>query len=224
MQKTILCYGDSNTWGCVPVSVRESAQPPKRYNSQIRWPRVLQKHLGEGYYVVEEGLNGRTTNLNYHIPPDRNGKTYLPACLYTHAPIDLVLLALGGNDLKLYYGRTPEDICHGMEELIDLIQASSYGRDMRSPPAILLAIQHPPLPLAEHMLDENGICLFRDSIQRASKLAILYRELADRKNCHVLDLTEAGIPSEIDGLHLDEKGHKRVAEAAHKKILEIFHS
>ena len=222
MQKNILCYGDSNTWGCIPVSVREGGRPPQRYSSQIRWPRLLQKSLGEGYYVVEEGLNGRTTNLNYHIPPDRNGKTYLPACLYTHAPIDLVVLALGGNDLKLYYGRQPEDIRDGMAELIDLIQATSYGHDLRTSPDILLAIQPPPLPVAEHMVDENGICLFKDSISRAKKLATLYRHLAEKKKCHILDLSEAGIPSEIDGLHLDEKGHKLVAQAAYKKILEIF--
>jgi len=224
MPKTILCYGDSNTWGYVPVQIRGKDQPAERYGSDRRWPGILQTSLGDTFKVVEEGLNGRTTNLNYHIPPDRNGKTFLPVCLYSHAPLDLVLFALGGNDLKLYYGRQPEDICAGMAELIDLVQASAYGHDMRSPPPVLLAIQAAPLPFAEQTVDENGICLFKDSIRRAQRLATLYCQLAAEKHCHTVDLTTASTPSDIDGLHLDEAGHRRVADAVYKKILEIFPS
>ena len=220
MQKTILCYGDSNTWGYVPVSERN--QPVQRYGSEVRWPRLLQKALGNDFYVIEEGLNGRTTNLNYHIPPDRNGKTYLPSCLYSHAPLDLVVFALGGNDLKIYYGRQPEDIAAGMAELIDIVQASPYGSDMVKPPEVLLVVQGAPLPVAEHIVDENGICLFRNSIVRAKKLGVLYHALAAEKNCHVVDCSDSVGPSPVDGLHLDETGHLQVAEQMTKKISEIF--
>ena len=56
--KSILCYGDSNTWGCVPLRERSGlcAFPLTK-----RWPGVLRRELGDGYWVVEEGLNGRTT-------------------------------------------------------------------------------------------------------------------------------------------------------------------
>ncbi|MBC7238193.1 MAG: hypothetical protein H5T69_20305, partial [Chloroflexi bacterium] len=50
----ILCFGDSNTWGYSPHS-------KTRYPEEIRWPCVLQRELGEGYHVIAEGLNGRTT-------------------------------------------------------------------------------------------------------------------------------------------------------------------
>jgi len=56
--KTILCYGDSNTWGCIPLT---GAQPPRRYVPAQRWPGVLRRELGDGASIVEEGLNGRTT-------------------------------------------------------------------------------------------------------------------------------------------------------------------
>lgn len=220
MQKSILCYGDSNTWGYVPT--RGKADPVKRYGSDIRWPRLLQKALKDSFYVIEEGLNGRTTNLNYHIPPDRNGKNYLPPCLYSHAPLDLVILALGGNDLKLYYGRQAEDIAAGMAELIDIVQTSSYGPDMQSPPQILLVAQEAPLPVAEHIVDENGIYLFKDAISRAKKLNQLYSELARQKKCHLIDLTGVATPSPIDGLHLDETGHQKVAEQMTQKIKQLF--
>jgi len=221
MQKTVLCYGDSNTWGCQPLDGKNPGKLPLRYDENIRWPRLLQKKLGSGFYVVEEGLNGRTTNLDYHVPPDRNGKTALPVCLYSHAPIDLVILTLGGNDLKIYFGRTPEAIRDGMAELIDMVQSSSYGPDMQSPPKVLLAIQGPPMPVAEQIPDENGILLFRDSISRAKKLAELYQALAIKKQCGVIDLTDIP-PSPIDGLHLDETGHKKVAERLASRLPEVI--
>ena len=52
--KTILCYGDSNTWGYEPAT-------KERYSRAERWTGILQRELGADYYVVEEGLNGRTT-------------------------------------------------------------------------------------------------------------------------------------------------------------------
>ena len=53
---TILCYGDSNTYGYNPVN-------GLRYPKDVRWTGVLQKLLGEQYAVIEEGCNGRTTVL-----------------------------------------------------------------------------------------------------------------------------------------------------------------
>lgn len=50
--KTILCFGDSNTWGYIPGS-------GKRYPFGKRWTGQLQNHLGGGFAVVEEGLDGR---------------------------------------------------------------------------------------------------------------------------------------------------------------------
>jgi len=45
---TILCYGDSNTYGYNPVN-------GLRYPKDVRWTGVLQKLLGEQYAVIEEG-------------------------------------------------------------------------------------------------------------------------------------------------------------------------
>ena len=38
--KTILCYGDSNTWGY-------DASTGGRFPPETRWPKVLQRELGE---------------------------------------------------------------------------------------------------------------------------------------------------------------------------------
>ena len=54
LKRTVLCYGDSNTWGYIPGTEMQ------RYSAHVRWPGVLSKLLGNEYRVQEEGLNGRT--------------------------------------------------------------------------------------------------------------------------------------------------------------------
>lgn len=50
---SILCFGDSNTFGSNPAG--------GRHRRNVRWTGVLQELLGEQYYVIEEGMGGRTT-------------------------------------------------------------------------------------------------------------------------------------------------------------------
>lgn len=224
MQRTILCYGDSNTWGYVPVASKNVTLPLQRFPRDIRWTGLLQKKLGENYYVIEEGLNGRTTNLDHPIAPDRNGKTYLPSCLYSHAPIDLIILALGGNDLKTYFNREAEDIRDGLSELIDLIQGTKYGTEIKVPPKILVLSLPIPPQQAEKYIDENGIEIFKGAIKKAKKLINLYDDLAKQKQCDFLACHDHLQLSEIDGLHLDEVGHRKVANLILEKVKNIFNN
>lgn len=223
MQKTILCYGDSNTWGYIPLDYTEKNQTIQRYPRSIRWTGVLQKLLGENFYVIEEGLNSRTTNINYAVPPDRNGKNYLSPCLYSHSPIDLIILGLGGNDLKSYFNRTAKEIRFGLEELVDIIQASIYGEAMKKSPQILIIPPAKPLPIAETAKDEKGIIIFEGASEKIEKLEQEYADLAKEKNCHFLSVSNSISPSEIDGLHLDADNHQKLAQIIFDKIKSIFH-
>lgn len=223
MQKTILCYGDSNTWGFVAGSANYEIMSMERYPRSKRWPGLLQEYLGNNYYVVEEGLNGRTTNLDYHqFPPDRNGKTYLPPCLYSHAPIDLVVLALGGNDLKAYFNRSAKDICKGLGELIDIINNSKYGIGMQEAPKILILSQPIPLSICEDFVDPEGVFVFKNAIERARLLVDLYSALAKERDCFYLNISKDIRPGDIDGIHLDKVGHKKLAQMVKEKITDIF--
>ncbi|RVA20726.1 arylesterase, partial [Mesorhizobium sp. M7A.F.Ca.US.001.01.1.1] len=88
--KTVLCYGDSLTWGYNAEGGRHALED--------RWPSVLQAGLGSGVEVIAEGLNGRTTAFDDHLAgADRNGARLLPTVLTTHAPIDLIVIMLGAN-------------------------------------------------------------------------------------------------------------------------------
>ena len=119
--RTVLCYGDSNTWGYNPCTKR-------RYSAAIRWPGVLRGELGPAYHVIEEGLNGRTTIWTDPLAEYRNGKHLLTPCLETHKPLDVVILMLGTNDIKWKFSATPYDIGRGMATLVDLVQRSRSGQ------------------------------------------------------------------------------------------------
>ena len=120
---TIVCYGDSNTWGAVPMDGRIL---PQRFAPEERWAGVLRAKLGAGYTVVEEGMNGRTTCLDDPIEGGhKNGLKFLPVVLETHAPFDLLIIKLGTNDLKYRLSMTADDIADGAGLLIDAAKKSA---------------------------------------------------------------------------------------------------
>ena len=91
MKKRILCFGDSNTYGYDPKG--------GRYDEDTRWTMRLQTQLGPEYTVIEEGFNGRTCVYDDPIEGGyKSGAAYLPPCLMSHAPLDVVILMLGTND------------------------------------------------------------------------------------------------------------------------------
>lgn len=219
--KTILCYGDSNTWGYVPGKFDLATMCMERYPRHMRWTGRLQKLLGEHYYVIEEGLNGRTTNLDSPIPPDRNGKTYLIPCLYTHAPLDLVILMLGANDLKNIFNRSTQDIAEGLAELICMIQSTQYGSDMQSSPKILL-VGYPALSTEEAGIAYGDKDLFKDGTARSLQFDRYFSEVAERYGCYYFNAAPHVQLSKVDGLHLDEEGHKTLACLLAREIKNIF--
>ena len=75
----VLCFGDSNTHGA-PGDDPEYV----RLGPDVRWTGRLQRLLGDGYDVVEEGLNGRTTDVDCVDRPHCNGRTAFPAALMSH--------------------------------------------------------------------------------------------------------------------------------------------
>ena len=92
--KTVVCFGDSNTWGYVPGSDGE------RHPREARWPSRLQQLLGPEWDVIAEGLNGRTATIDRPDSEGRNGLPYLLPCLHSHAPVDAVVIFLGTNDVN----------------------------------------------------------------------------------------------------------------------------
>ena len=118
-ERTVLCFGDSNTWGFEPGT-------QARYPRDARWPGVLAAALGAGWHVVEAGLNGRTTVFDDPLG-DKNGLRHLGPVLESAAPVDLVVVMLGTNDLKTRFGASAYEIAEGAGRIADAVRASAAG-------------------------------------------------------------------------------------------------
>ena len=218
--KNILCFGDSNTWGFVPGAYDPITGYMERYPLAKRWPGVMSKILGKEYHIIEEGLNGRTTNVEYPDIVGRSGTSYVLPCLYSHSPLDIIILQLGINDIKIIFDRGMIEISEGIIEIIDMIIGTLFGRDMQSPPKILL--MSPP-PLAhEGYLDQEGKLIFEGGMEKSLQFHDHYSQIAKDKGCYYINLSSVVEYSKIDGLHLDEEGHGIVGFVTASKIKEIF--
>jgi len=205
--KTILCYGDSNTWGYIPGT-------GNRYPRQVRWTGVLQNLLGEKFHVIEEGLNGRTTVMDDPTRIAKNGQPYLRPCLDSHAPIDLVVLMLGTNDTKHRFGLSPFDISEGVAMLVNIIQQSATGLNNRAPAILLVS------PVVLDPAPEKS-ALFEGAAQKSRELAGHIENVAKNTRCAFLDASLHARVSPTDGIHLDEEGHQALGHAIAEKIQHL---
>ncbi len=205
----ILCFGDSNTWGASPELGR-------RFDRDLRWTGVLQRTLGSGFFVIEEGQCGRTTVWDDPVEGgNKNGLEYLAPCLESHAPLDLVILMLGTNDAKKRFGVTAFDIGMCISRLAALIVSSSSGREGKAPGLLLIA----PPPFA----GLSGFAeMFLDGTEKSMKFGETYREVAKRFGCAFLDAGQIITSSDIDGIHIEEEGHRTLGQAVARAVKQIL--
>jgi lysophospholipase L1-like esterase len=195
----IVAFGDSNTWGYNPAA-------GGRFAPDVRWTGVMRRELGDRHSVIEEGLNGRTTVFDDPIEPDRRGAAYLPPCLRSHAPLDLVVIALGCNDMKARFGLTPADIAAGAERLILMARAEPAGPGGAPPKVILVA----PPPIAKL----TGFAeMFEGAGEKSRRLAARYREVAERQSVGFVDAGQFIACSDLDGIHFEADSHAVLGHA-----------
>ena len=199
MTKTVLCYGDSLTWGY-------DAETLERHRFEDRWPSVLQKGLGEGVTVIAEGLNGRTTAYDDHLADcDRNGARVLPTVLHSHAPIDLVIILLGTNDMKRGLGNAFM-ATRGMQRLVEIIRHHAWpGAETESPDILLVA--PPQVTETAHPMFS---AMFRGAVEESQTIASQYRDLADELGCGFFDASSVAVTTPLDGIHLDAENTRAI--------------
>lgn len=209
--KTILAYGDSNTWGAVPMS---GPGDIRRYPREIRWPGVLQARLGAAVEVREAGHNGRTTCLPDPVEgAHKNGAAHLPVALESNGPLDLVIIKLGTNDLKARFSMTATDIANGAGNLARMALAfNAYGP---APKVLLVA----PAPLARlGFLAE----MFEGGTEKSRLLGARYAAVAARWGVAFLDAGTVIASSDVDGIHLDAEAQVALGEAMAVTVREIL--
>lgn len=197
--KTILCFGDSNTYGYIPGT------PGERYGAAVRWPRRLGALLGEGCEVVEEGLNGRTTAFADNLEPYRCGLDTILPCVMSHAPVDVLIVMLGTNDTKDRYHIKAEEIGYGLEELI--LKAAGYHQFRAQKPQILVIA---PVPLGEM----SGSVEFSEaSREKSRQLPAVYADVAKNFGCHFFEAGSVIRELGCDGVHFTPAAHEALAQA-----------
>ncbi len=208
-EKVVLCFGDSMSWGIIPGS-------RGRHPYAKRWPGMLQGLLGPQVRVIEECLNGRTTAWNDPFRPGRLGQEALLPLLQSHAPLDLVIVFLGTNDLQAMYGVSAFESSLGAAVLVDMIQTGRMEPMTSSPKVLLVA---PPLIVQPcGSMQER----FRGAQVKSEGFAANYKRVAQERSCHFFDAARVMVPSTVDGVHLDEIQHHQFAHAVRPVVADIL--
>jgi len=206
--KTVLCYGDSNTWGQATANL-----PDDRYGPHERWPGVLRDTLGDAWLVVEEGLSGRTTVSDDPIEgAEKNGRTYLKPCLLSHKPLDLIILMLGTNDLKIRFNKPASEIAMGIGALLLDIEAIKPGNGGRVPEILVVC----PPPTCRDLKGWEGV--FDGAYEKSRQLADETARICEAHGVNFLDAGSVVESSSVDGFHLDVDAHGVLANKIAEEI------
>lgn len=204
----VLIYGDSNTFGTAPLpALGVDAVHP----CDARWGAVMSRALGPGVEVVIEGLPGRTTVHDDPIEGAyRNGLTVLPAILFSHRPIDLLVICLGTNDQKHRFGLLAEDVALGLARLVREAQASGTVAKI--------------LLIAPPSLRECGAfaTMFRGAEQRGAGLADAVSRVATAEGAAFFDAGSVIAVDPSDGIHWSAEAHGLLGQAVAEMAKDLI--
>jgi len=206
--RTVLCYGDSNTWGYDPAT-------RTRFPPHARWTGVLAARLGAEFRVVEEGLNGRTTRWDDSIEPGRNGLTSLRPCIDSHLPLDLIVVMLGTNDLKRRFNLSASDIAQSAAELTEMAWRFAQAPDGSQARVLLVA---PPAVSTLTEFDQ----MFDGAREKSRQFSRYFRLAAGWRHLPFFDAGSVIVSSEKDGIHFDADEHRKLGEALADEVHRLF--
>ncbi|MCZ2721884.1 SGNH/GDSL hydrolase family protein [Marinomonas sp. 15G1-11] len=204
---TVLCYGDSLTWGAAPQG--------GRFNRNQRWPELLAKQLGEQHEVINFGLPGRTTIWNDPFREGRNGSLAIQSALEIFGPVDILIIMLGTNDLKHYFNIGAYEASKGIEQIIHKVHAPSPHK-FAAPKIVIVA---PP-----NILSPKGDLtdMYRGAVEKSQELHQHYQRVATINNCVFLNSSSILQPSELDGVHFDLAANKQLSQSLTPLIKELI--
>jgi lysophospholipase L1-like esterase len=198
MTKTIVCFGDSNTYGTPPLADLEDS---RRFDETTRWPGAMGRALGTDWRVVEEGLPGRTT---VHDDPIegfwKNGIKVLPAIIESHRPFDVLVIMLGTNDLKARFSLPASDIAASAGLLVEM--ARQIPTLTGHAPHQIVLVAPPPIVRAGPLTE-----MFAGGYEKSERFGALYGAVAKRLGVPFVDAGEVVRSSTVEGVHWDEDQH-----------------
>lgn len=211
MKKHIVCFGDSNTHGYDGDSLG-------RFDELHRWTKLLQMNLGNDCLVIEEGLSGRTTCFDDPLTEGLSGLSLITPCLMSHEPVDLLVIMLGTNDTKERFNVSTYEIGKAMTRLI---QKAKNTNCWANNPKILLVTPKNIDDEYENswIFPEMG----KGCAEKSRGLSKVYEQVANDENIYYFDANSVvSNNNHNDYMHIDELGHKQLADGLANKIKEVL--
>lgn len=198
MAGTIICYGDSNTYGY-------DARPylGARYPEDRRWPEILDTRTE--WHVENYGLNGRC------IPRYSGEIRVVCNCLRQWSALESPVwlwIMLGTNDVLRTPGTTAETAAERMKRFLKELMAC----EEISGGAVRLRLISPVYLQPGVWVESDGMC------RESERLDEMYRKLAADLGIAFTCAGEWGIPLLFDGVHFSEEGHLKFAECVIREL------
>lgn len=205
--QTVLVLGDSLTHGARPDREERHAWPD-------RWPNVMRSGLGPQVEVIVEALNGRTTVHTSPVAPfQRSAGEVLAMLLHSHAPLDLVVIMLGSNDI-LVSEMSAKAARWGIKRLVETIRHHPfYGA--APPPGILLVA--PP-----HCVEDTAGDLRPGLLKEITRLGPEYETIATTLDLAFFDASTVCSGARPDGVHLDADGSRALGAALTPVVADLL--
>ncbi len=221
MAGTIICYGDSNTYGYDPRSFLGG-----RYREDVRWPEILNAETD--WTVLNYGQNGRCTP--YFLPDIEYVINRLPQWAKEKEPVWLWVM-LGTNDLLHNPLMTAESVTERMERFLKKLTACEeiasgedegrriFGEDADTPAGEENGGGKIRLRLISPVHLSRGQWVETDERCRESeKLDELYQKLAERLGIAFTCAGKWDIPVLFDGVHFSEEGNRKFADCIKNEL------
>ena len=205
--KKILIYGDSNVWG-------DNFLTGIRIPDEKQWVNILQNKLGKEYKLLQEGLPGRLAGSDEKEKVYKNGKDTFISTFRTNAPVDMLIIALGTNDLQFKYNKTGEDVINDLiwyknilEEMIkDEDDKKKYFVNGKMPEILYI------LPINfDYKVNASVIFDEQKEIERQKIISYFNNKKIKNIIFNDIDLFD-------DGIHLNYDGHKKMADRVFGEI------
>jgi len=206
--KKILIYGDSNVWG-------DNFDTGVRIPDDKQWANILQKYLGSKYKVIQEGLPGRIAGNEEKEKTFKNGKDTFLSTFRTYAPVDMVIIALGTNDLQIKYDKSTSKIIDDLLWYTDIIEKEyeeednkkKYFKNEKTPEIIYI------LPTHFKTINRDNPIFNRNSEIKRQQIIESFKDNKGIKSYIYNDLKL--FP---DGIHLNYEGHEELAKKMEQVI------
>jgi len=195
----IACVGDSITYGIGSTNM-----------SKTNYPSILKSLLGENYDVKEFGFSGSTMQINTHLP--ESNSPYIGSEKHKNAVAyepDIVIIMLGTNDALSNRLRTEK-------------HKESYAADAKT---LIQSFKDNNTAVKIVFMTSPDIWGYDNSIRNSisQTLVPLQRQFAEDNGYPLIDIfsaTEKKNEFSHDGVHLNDKGYKAIAEKVFEQLKE----